>query len=450
MKKTLICSLAAAMALTFAPMSAQAQQAWSLQDCISYALANNIQLKKNAAATQTADVELKRTKAAWLPSLNASTTQGVTYRPFQDTGSSIVNGGITQSAADKATQSGSYGVNASWTVWDGGQRTLNIQNAELSRSMTELDAQTTANSLQEQITQLYVQILYTQEAARVNQQLLAQDSVVYERGRQMVAQGQMSRADLAQLSAQVSAGRYDVVNTEMQITSLKTQLKQLLELDPTADIDIAQTPVTDAQVLTSIPSKIDVYQQALESRPEMQRARLASEQSVVNTKIAKAGWSPSVSLTGGLGDSHLTGTSTDYFKQMKQNFNASLGVSVTIPILDNRQTKSAVEKARIAEVTSQLDELDTQKTLFSQIESYWTQATTSQAKFRAAQSNVESMTESYDLLQEQFRLGLKNIADLLSSRGNLLTAQQTMLQDKYTTVLNRSLLEFYSDGQINL
>lgn len=436
--------------LTSGGIAAQTTKTWSLQDCIDYALEHNITLKKSQASEQSADIDIKQAKAGYLPSLNASMSQALTYRPFQDTGGNFVNGGITSSSSDKATQSGSYGVNASWTVWNGRQTKLNVQNSELSKQSAVYETQTSANSIQEQITQLYVQILYMEEAVKVNEELLKQDSVVYARGEQMVKEGQMSRADLAQLAAQVSSGRYDLVNVKTQIENYKTQLKQLLEIENEDDIEIASVPVSDEEVLALIPSKSSVYASALNHRPEIKNSQLAIEQSKLATKIAKAGYSPTISLTAGLGDSHMSGSNTDFWSQMKTNFNASLGLSVSIPILDNRQTKSSVEKAQVQEVTSQLDLLDAQKELYTSVETYYINAVNNQEKYIAAKDNVESMQASYDLLQEQFNLGLKNISELITSRASLLSAQQSMLEDKYTTVLNRTLLDFYANGTISL
>lgn len=439
-----------ALSLAMLPLMgfAQSNGVWSLKECVDYAVAHNVSLLKSAATEKSASVDVAEAKAGLLPSLSGALTQGVTYRPFQESGGSFVNGGIATSAADKATQNGSYGINAQWVVWNGGKNKMNITNAQYSQQLAAYDTQTQANKIKEQIAQLYVQILYMVEAEKVNRTLLKQDSTICERGQQMVSVGSMSKADLAQLQSQVSQGRYNVVNVQTQIADAKMQLKQLLELPANETFDVQPIDAADAEVLSSIPSKDVIYNSALESRPEIKRSQLAIERSQLNTKIAKSGYMPTVSLSGGIGDSHMTGSQTNWAKQMKNNFNGSLGVTVSIPIFDNRKNKSAVERAKVAETTAQLDLQDTQKQLYQTIETYWLNATNSQAKYVAARSSVESLQTSYELMTEQFNLGLKNIAELLNSRANLLNAQQTMLQDKYTALLNRNLLNFYGGDDL--
>lgn len=448
-KKHLFTSLMLA-AFVGLPMTARAQSsdtsegAWTLQACIDYALAHNVQLLKNRQTEQSNAVDLVEAKAGRLPSLSASMTQNLSYRPFQETASSFVNGGIATSAADKTTQSGSYGVNASWTVWNGGITRMNIQNAQFNQQSAQYDTQEQENKIKEQIAQYYVQILYMTEAEKVNRRLLAMDSAICARGEEMVAVGSMAKADLAQLQSQVSSGRYDLVNIRTQIDQAKLQLRQLLELPAGTPFELASTDRAESDVLRAIPALDDVYAQALESRPEIKRAQLSIEQSQLNTKIAKAGYMPTISLTGGLGDSHMTGSNTAWGKQMKNNFNGALGLSVSIPIFDNRKNKSAVERAKISETTAQLDLQDAEKTLRQTIETYWLNATNSQAKYVAAKASAESQQTSYGLMSEQFNVGLKNIAELLNSRASLLNAEQTMLEDKYTALLNRDLLQFYA------
>ena len=440
--------LAASLALLPWVGMAQTNGVWTLQNCIDYAVAHNVQLLKSAAAEQSASVDVAEAKAGLLPSLSGDLTQGVSYRPFQESGGSFVNGGIATSAADKVTQNGSYGINAQWVVWNGGKNRMSITNAQYNQQLAAYDTQTQVNEVKEQMAQLYVQILYMTEAEKVNRTLLSQDSIICERGQQMVNVGSMSKADLAQLQSQVSQGRYNVVNVRTQIDNAKMQLRQLMELPADEAFDVQPVDVTDVQVLNSIPSKDAIYSSALDSRPEIKRPQLAIEQSHLSTKIAKSGYLPTISLTGSIGDSHVTGSQTNWAKQMKNNFNGSLGVTVSIPIFDNRKNKSAVERAKVAETTAQLDLQDTQKQLYQTIETYWLNATNSQAKYVAAKSSVESMATSYELMTEQFNLGLKNIAELLNSRANLLDAQQTMLQDKYTALLNRNLLNFYAGNEL--
>lgn len=428
--------------------NAQTNGMWTLKACIDYAMAHNVQLLKSAATEKSASVDVSEAKAGLLPSLSGAVTQGVNYRPFQESGGNFVNGGIATSAADKATQNGSYGINAQWVVWNGGKNKMNVTNAQYTQQLAAYDTQTQANKIKEQIAQLYVQILYMVEAEKVNRVLLAQDSTICARGQQMVSVGSMSKADLAQLQSQVSQGRYNVVNVQTQIADAKMQLKQLLEIPASEAFDVQSVDVTDAEVLNSIPGKENIYASALDSRPEVKRSLLAIEQSQLSTKIAKSGYMPTISLSGSLGDSHMTGSQTNWAKQMKNNFSGTLGVTVSIPIFDNRKNKSAVERAKVAETTAQLDLQDTQKQLYQTIETYWLNATNSQAKYVAAKSSVESLSTSYELMTEQFNLGLKNIAELLNSRANLLNAQQTMLQDKYTALLNRNLLSFYAGDEL--
>lgn len=448
--KTFMCAFAfpAALFAQDALDSVDFPRQWTLQACIDYALAHNITLLKSRTAEQSSNVDVLEAKAGRLPSISGSLSQTVTYRPFQANGGNYVNGNIATSAADKTLQSGSYGINAQWVVWNGGKTKMSVTNAEYSQQLAKFDTQTAENEIKEQIAQLYVQILYMTEAVRVNRLLLEQDSILCERGRLMVENGKMAKANLSQLESQVSQGRYDVINVQTQIANSKMQLKQLLELPAGVDFDIASIDVLDEWVMSVIPSKESVYTAAMNQRPEVKRDKMAVEQSRLGIKIAKSSYLPTVSLTGGMSDSHVTGGMQNYFTQMKNNFGAHVGVSVSIPIFDNRQAKSAVERAKVAETTAGLNLLDTQKTLYKTIETYWLNAANSQAKYVAAKSNVQSLETSYELMSEQFKLGLKNIAELLVSRANLLSAQQQMLEDKYTAFLNRNLLSFYGGEEL--
>ena len=132
------------------------------------------------------------------------------------------------------------------------------------------------------------------------------------------------------------------------------------------------------------------------------------------------------------------------------NVNLSGGVNVSVPIFDNRKTKTAINKAKIQREQALLNIQDKQKQLYSTIEGYWLDANTNQQKFIAALSTLASEQASFDLVSEQFNVGLKNIVELMSGKDKLLIAQQNKLQSKYMTILNQQLLRFYKGEDMNI
>lgn len=426
------------MMAAFCCLSIHAQKKWTLDECINYAMENNLTLKLSKLKQRSAQEDVMQSKAALFPTLSANTNQGVGYNPFDNT------------AADKAYYNGSYGVNAQWTVWNGGQNTNTIKQNKLTEEQAGLSTDVTANSLQEQITKLYVQILYMSEAIEVNRQSLETSKKNEERGQQMVEVGKMSKADLAQLSAQRASSEYSIVESETQLAKYKLQLKQALDLDAGTVFDVAIPSTSDQQALAEIPSLVSVFDAAMAQRPEIKNALLGIESSNLQMKIAKAGALPTVTVNGGLGTSTNSMSSLAWGTQMKNNFDLTASVAINVPIFDARRTKTSVNKARIAQEQAQLNFEDEERALYCTIEELWLDAINNQQKFRSALATVESEQESYNLLSEQFNLGLKNIVELLTGKDKLLTAQQNKLQSKYTTILSQQLLKFYQNGTIKI
>jgi outer membrane protein len=283
----------------------------------------------------------------------------------------------------------------------------------------------------------------------VNRQSLEASKKNEERGKTMLEVGKMSKADLAQLTAQRATDEYNLVNAQSNLASYKLQLKQLLEITDEA-FDIAMPMASDEQALAAIPSLQNVYEQALLTRPEVKSQELAITKSELQIKSAKGGYMPTVNVTGGVGTSTSSRSSDAWGSQMKTNFDATVGLGISVPLIDGRKNKTAVNKAKIQREQALLSQQDTRKELYTTVEGFWLDAQSNQQKFRAAKISVESEQQSYDLLSEQFQLGLKNIVELMNGKTNLLQAQQNKLQSKYTTILNIQLLHFYQGEQINI
>ena len=434
--------------LLLSPSTKCAAKQWSLRDCIDYALANNIKLQKAKIQEYSALEDVKQSQSALLPSLNLSTSQNVNYTPWPQQGRATVSDGYVQSSVDKVYYNGSYSLSGNWTVWNGNKNRNNVKLNKLAVEQARLDSATTANSVLEQIAQLYVQILYSNEAISVTKESLKTSQTNEQRGKTMVEVGKMSRADLAQLTAQRAQDEYAIVEAESNLRNYKRQLKELLQITSDEEFDVAVPSTTDDMVLEAVPALNDVYAASLEQRPEIKNAKLGIESSDLGIKVAKAGRMPTVSLNAGVTTSTSSMSDNTWGTQMKNNFSLGGGVTVSIPLFDNRQTKTAVNKAKLQKQSYLLDLQDKQTTLYSTIENYWLQAVTNQNKFKAARISTESAQASYELLSEQFKQGLKNTVELMTGKTNLLQAQQNELQSKYLAILNLNMLEFYQTGNI--
>lgn len=419
---------------------------WTLKECINYALENNISLQKTQIKKASANEDYLQSKAALLPSLSASSNQNISYTPWVTSG--ISGEGFTKSSVDKVYYNGSYSVMGNYVIWNGNKNRNQVKLNKLTYEAAALDSATQAQNLQEQIATLYIQICYSTEAIKVNQKSYKSSLENENRGKEFVKNGKMSQADLAQLTAQRAQDEYNIVAAESNVKNYKRQLKQLLQITNDEAFDIVIPSTTDSQALASIPALNSVYASALDNRPEIKSYQNMIDQSNLNIDIAKAGKMPTISANAGVSTSSTSMNKTGWGTQIKQNFNLGGGVSISIPIYDNRATKTAINKANLQKQSSMLDLKNEQTKLYSTIENYWLQANTNQSQFKAAKVSTESAKTSFELLNEQFKLGLKNIVELRTGKDNLLNAQQNELQAKYLTILNLGMLNFYKNGKV--
>lgn len=422
---------------------------WDLQSCIDYALQQNITIRKNRVNAASTLIDVKTAKAALFPSLSFSTSQNVVNRPYQES-SRTISGSEVIETSSKTSYNGNYGLNASWTVYNGNKRLNTIKQEKLNNQSANLEVATSENSIRESIAQIYIQILYAAESVKVNENTLEVSLAQRDRGQQLLNAGSISKSDLAQLEAQVSTDRYQVVTAQATLQDYKLQLKQLLELDGENELNVYLPALSDENVLLPLPTKTDVYHSALALRPEIEAGKINVQASELGIDIARAGYLPTINLSAGIGTNHTSGSNFTFAEQLKNGWNNSIGLSVSVPIFNNRQTKSAVQKAKLQRETSMLSLLDEQKVLYKTIEGLWLDANSAQQRYAAANEKLKSTEISYNLISEQFNMGMKNTVELLTEKNNLLQAHQEQLQAKYMAILNTQLLKFYQGEKLTL
>lgn len=407
-------------------------QKWDLQTCIDYALANNIQVKTAEANRDIAEVDIRLANAAYLPSVSASIGQNLSDTPFADNGSS-----------SSSVATGSYGINLSWQLLDGGVRSTNSKQADIEHQIAGLAIEESKNSIKLAIIQNYMQILYANESVKTFENAVELSAAQLESNRVKLDIGAVAKSDVSQWESQHASDKYQLVNAQVALENYKLQLKQLLELDglETMHIDLAEP--AEEEVLAVLPDRNTIFQTAVSVMPEVKSSKLNSAYSQLGVAKAKAGYLPKVSLNAGTGTGNIYNSDYNFGTQLKNSWNNTIGLSVSIPIYSNREVKSAVEKAQIGVETAKLNELSIYKDLYANVETAYLNAINSQAQFLAAEEKVKSSRDSYDVMDEQFQLGLKNTIELLTEKNTLISARQELLQAKYTALMNRKVLDYY-------
>jgi len=410
---------------------------WTLRDCISYALENNIQVKKSKVASLSGKEDTELAKAQLFPSLSASVTQGLVNYP-------------SNRVVSNTTYSGNYTANASMKLFDGNKRVNTIKQQKIQNQIDELSVQQNENQIEISLVKTYMQVLYAMESVSINKNTVEVSQAQRDRTQALYKAGSISSVDLAQLESQLSSDKYQLVISQTNLDNYKLQLKQLLELNINDDIKIAYPNLSDNDVLIPLPKKQDIYDTSLSVMPEIASSKLNVNVANIEEQKARAGFLPSLSLNAGIGTGHLSGTDYALGSQLWDKFNESIGLTVSIPIFSNRENKTALNKAKYAITTSQLEQQDAEKTLLKTVEGVYLDATSSQTQYASAKENLAYVKQSYDLTQEQFFLGMKNTVELLTQKNNYLTAQQEVLQAKYMSIMSIQLLNIYQKKSIEV
>ncbi len=421
----IIPALIATFVLAFQGASEAQTKIWTLQECLQYAIDNNVSLQKTELATLENEVSRKEAIGAFFPSVSAGISQNYSHR---NTG---------------GTWSGSYNLGASMNLFNGLKNYWTLKQVKLQSQITDASINQSKYDLEISVNQCYLQILYYKEALSIAKQNWEVTDKQLQRGQELYDAGSYSKSELATLKSQNSSSYYQMINAENALANMKLQLKQLLELGINDDIDVVDVSIEKEDIMQDLDSKNTIYQRALENMPEMQVAKMNKDLADLNFKMSKAGCYPSLSLSASIGTGNTYNASTSFLEQLSTQFAQSVGISLSIPLFNRLQTYGTIERARIQLKSVDYDYAIAEKNMLKTIEALYQDAVAAQAKFLASEQQLEAAELSYELVLEKFNLGMQNSTDLLVERNNLNAAQQDLLQAKYTALLSQKILNIY-------
>ena len=419
-----------------------AQEKWTLEKCIDYALENNIVIKQYQINSEYRQNEYNQAKFNKLPSVSASASQGVNF------GRSETLDGTFDNFTSANTNAN---VGANVLIWRGGTLKNTIKQNEFQFKASLEDLQKAKDDVTLNIASAYLEILFAQELIQVAEKQVAQTKQQIERSKQLVQAGTLAEGALLEAKAQLAREELELVNSKNNLQLANLNLAQLLELDDYSNFEVSIPELPELRAQMSLTSSANVFEKAVENRPEIKSAEYSLMNAQTQLDIAKGGRMPTLSAYAGVSNNYIAFENAPSFNdQISKNINENLGVNLNIPIFSKFQNRTNIENSKLQIENNQLDLENAKKNLRKQIEQAYVNAKAAMERYNANKAAVQSMEESFRYIEEKFNVGRVNPLEYNDAKTNLAIAQSNLLQAKYDFIFRSKILDFYNGIPIQL
>lgn len=445
-------SLIAAAIMLVVFTGAQAQQTWSLQKCIDYALENNIQIKQQALNSDYYNNQHKQAKFNRLPNLNTSFQNNMNY------GRTI---GSDNTYLDINSNSTSGSLSSNVTLWNGFTLKNAIKMAEMDLRASLEEMQKAKDDIMLNIAASYLEILFADELLIVTEDLLKITQLQIDRTGKLVEAGSLAKGSLLEIEAQYAREELNVVNAQNRLQLAYLSLYQFLELPSTESFKIEKPVLPEISANMTMLNSMDVFKNAVQIRPAVKGAEFKLESARNQLLIAKGNLMPSLTFGGNYYNFYNNkyqypdppygiGGNIPFGKQLKSNERLGFGATLSIPIFNRYQAQTGVSNAQIQVENTELQLQSTKNLLRKDIEQAYTNALASFKRYVANQKAVVSSTEAFRYTEEKFNVGMINSVEYNQVKNNLTNAQSDLLQAKYEYIFRTKILDFYNGQPIDL
>lgn len=454
-------------------LQASAQQTYSLQQCIETAFNNNITIKQRALNQQSAKADVLQSKLNLLPNLNGQVTNnysiGFAINPVTNT-----------TTRDATFRNNTFGLNSSVVLFNGFQNINTIRQQSSNAQATEADLAATKNNIALSVSNAYLQVLLNKEVLNARVFQLNGTAEQLKRQEKLFELGGINKVRFLQLKAQMANEESQVIAAKTQLDQAYLNLWQLMNITPdTNNQVITPDSISMLQLTAETAEANQIYNTFKSQSPELRAAQKRREAAAIGHTVAAGGRSPRLTLSGGLnsfyttqnqqgvGDPTITlrpvgvdaiGNPAPYFvpittysqsevvpfgTQFNRNIGKNFGFTLSVPIFNGWQVSTNVQKAKINEMSNELNQKQTEQDVFKNVNQAYLDYQSAQKRYEANMRNYEANAESFELAQTQFDLGAVNAADFIVTKNQFLQAQTTMLQARYELLLRKKVLDFY-------
>jgi outer membrane protein len=427
---------------------------WSLEDCIDYAIDNNIQIKQSELGIENYEVNVLESKLSMLPSLNASTRYSYSWGRILD---QSINAYV-----DKETRQGNLGVDASLTLFNGLQKMNSLKKDKIDFLASQYDADKMKDDISLMLTQAYLSILFNKELLRVAREQVLTTQQQIERTEKLVEAGTLAKGSLLEIKAQGAREELNVINYENSLSLAYLDLLQILDLPGDTDFEIV-IPEISNDIQTGLDPLNQVYQNALVTQPVIKSAELGVESSYKSVEIAKGMRSPTLGLFGGWGTNYSNNQWLSYIPdtpgyqeivafndQFKNNQNRYMGINLSIPIFNGYQVSSGISRAKINAANSEYNFELSKNTLRKEIEQAYNDAQAAYKTYMATDQSLESFEESFRYTEQKFNVGMANSVDYNIAKSQVTSAESELIRARFDYIFKTKILDFYQGKPLTL
>lgn len=409
---------------------------WTLADCISYALENNISIKQSELNVQQKEIAVSTAEGRRLPGVSAGSSQNFSF-----------GRGLTSdnTYANTNTTSTSFSIGAEVPIFQGFDITNGIQLSKLDLAAATSDLEKARDDIRVAVAQAYVQILYSKELLQVAHNQVSIDRQQLDRITALMESGRASGAEVAAQKATLARSTLSETQASGNLRIALLDLSQLLELGSPEGFDIV-TPSPGVLEPGLLMNPDEIYAEAVEIKPSVLSEKLRLDYAATAIKRAKGGFLPSLSLSGGLGTNFYTASgrpSLSFGEQIRNNFSQYVGLSLNIPIFSRFATRNQVRTAQLSFQNQELQLENTRKSLFKEIQQAYYNAVTAQGKCVSSREAAASAATAFELTKEKFENGKANSTEYDQSKNRWMEAESEFLQSRYECLFQTKLLDFY-------
>jgi outer membrane protein len=444
-------------------------KSWSLEECIDYALKNNIQVKQSELNTELSNINLTQSKGNLLPSINGNASHSYNIGRTIDR--------FTNQFADAQVLSQQLSISGDITLFSGFQNLNSIKENRYNYLASKYDVDKMKNDVSLNIATAYLQVLYSMDAVDIARNQISLTTTQVNRAKILVEAGSAAKGSLLDIQSQLALEELTLTEAENQLDIALLSLTQLLNLPSPEGFTIIKPDLStiNESLLTSTPALI--YTSAVSNLPEVKSAEYKSKGADKAIDVAWGGLSPRLSFSAAYGTGYSGASQrligdpiysfapngsftssgdtvyspfvtngyekTPFSAQYKNNVNKSFGFYLTVPIFNRLQTKTAIDRAKIQKLSADLTIESTKLQIQKNVQQAYADANAGLKKYTSSLKALEAIQESYRYTEQKFNVGMVNSTDFSTAKNKMIKAQSDLLQAKYEYVFKSKVLDFY-------